>query len=710
MLSRLADVISRRPRRVLLLVVAVVIGSFAFGGPVLSLLTSGSADFEASDYEAVVARERIATATGASPEIGIIALVRPGGPADSTAGRAEVERIAGIIQADPGVAKVVTAFDGGDEAFISNDGESTYLVVSLKPQSGTEEGDTEERIHELLEDEETVQLGGPLTASREVNTQVGEDLAAAEKFAVPILLLLSIVFFRSFVAALLPFAVGLASIGITFLLLRIVNEFVSLSIFAVNLVTGLGIGLAFDYALFIVWRYREEIARSGPGPEALRRTLETAGRTVAFSALTVAAGLGALLAFPQRFLYSMGFGGIFVALASAAIALTLLPTLLAMLGTRVNSGAPKRWKLAAKRAARADQQGFWYRLAQGVMQRALLVAILVSALLLALALPFLRIEFAGADASSLPPDATARVVRDAIRAGFDQDRASPIYIAVDAPDSAGTEVEQFAAKLRELPSVAAVSPTLAVGNNTWRVDVFPEDVPLADSTKQLVEDIRAVPVSFAFFAGGEAANFQDQQTSFAARLPIAVAIAVLTTLFLLFLLTGSLVLPFKTVLINILSISAVLGFLVLVFQDGRFESVFDYVSDGALNSTQPILIGAIAFALSTDYAIFLLTRIKEAYDEGVGNTESVAIGLERTGRIVTAAAVLLAIAIGAFTTSEILLIKQLGLGVAFAVLLDATVVRAFLVPSLMKLLGAWNWWAPTPLRRLHDRIGLRESS
>ena len=710
MLQRLADLIDRRPRLTLAASLVVTALAFAIGGPIFGLLTSSGDDFQDPASENVEARQTLEEATGATPEVNVIALVEPGTSVRSGEGRARVEEVAETLAADPAVAQVASAFNTGNESFVSREGDSAYVVASFEPVDGKEEREAGERIVAAFEGDADVLLGGPTIANIEIDEQIGEDLARAEMVGIPILLLLSLLFFRGVVAALLPFAAALVSIGTTLFLLRLTHEFVAeLSVFSINLVTGLGIGLAIDYSLFMVWRYREELARHGPGREAIARTLATAGRTVAFSALTVAAAMAALFAFPQRFLYSMGFAGVFVALMSAVTAIVFLTALLAVLGPRVNALSPRFLRRSAEETARGEPRGAWYRLSHTVMRWAVPVAVVTTALLITLGVPFFGIKFTGADAGVLPPTASARQVQDTLRADFDQNRTSPIYVAAEAPSSSEAEVEAYAEELGDLPNVLAVVPPRLVGDDTWRIDAFAEDRALSDETQDLVARIRDVPAPFPTSVGGEAPAFYDQQASFRDNLPLALVIVCLTTAILLFLLTGSVVLPLKTLILNVLSLSATLGFLVWVFQQGHLEGLFDFESEGALNSTQPILIGAIAFALSTDYAVFLLTRIKETRDQGTPDTEAVAVGLERTGRIVTAAALMLAVAIGAFVTSEIMLIKQLGLGVAFAVLLDATIVRALLVPSLMKLLGERNWWAPAPLRRLHDRFGLRES-
>ena len=307
----------------------------------------------------------------------------------------------------------------------------------------------------------------------------------------------------------------------------------------------------------------------------------------------------------------------------------------------------------------------------------------------------------------LPTAHSARVVDDALRAEFPVNRSAPVLVAVRAPASAGPELAAYAERLRGVEGVAAVGAPARAGS-MWRIDVVAPGGRLDERVQEAVRDVRAVPAPYPVLVGGSTAEFLDQQAALAEGLPRALAWLTLTTLVILFLMTGSVVLPVKTLIMNLLTVSAAFGLLVLIFQDGRLEGLLAYTSQGALESSQPILLFAIAFGLSTDYGVFLLTRIKEARDGGLHNDEAVAVGLQRTGRIVTAAALLLVIAIGAFATSEIVFIKQLGVGTAAAVIIDATIVRALLVPSLMKLLGEWNWWAPRPLARLHARIGLRE--
>jgi uncharacterized membrane protein YdfJ with MMPL/SSD domain len=699
----------RHPRRLLIAAGVFVAVCGILGGPVAGKLSTAGSNFEDSSSQSVLARHLIENRSGVSPDIGLVALVKLGADVSSPTARAHVQRLATTITHDADVARVYDLYNVGGATFVSHDRRSTYLAVAFKPISDSEAETAAKRVKTSLSNDPAVTVGGAVLAGSEVGSQVGKDLGMAEGFAFPILFILLFLVFRSVVAALLPLLGGVVAILGTFLGLRIVNGFTPMSIFALNLTTGLGLGLAIDYSLFIVSRYREEIARLGPGREALVRTLSTAGRTACFSGLTVAAALASLLVYPQPFLYSMGVGGIFVALFSVLSALIVLPAMLMVLGPRVNALSPARFRRGIEQSAQPDAHGFWSRLAHAVMRRPILFAVGSAAVMIALGIPFLGIKFTGVDAGDLPKTASARQVNDALAADFPPNRTSPIYVAIEAPRSAAGEVAAYAQHVKGLPGAAAVQGPRPSGPGLWRIDVIPRDKALATSSQKLVDAVRNTKSSFPVLAGGDSAAFVDQGNSLSSSLPLGLAVLVVTTLILLFALTGSVVLPIKSLVMNLLTLSATFGLLVLIFQDGHLESVLRYTSQGALEMTQPILLAAVAFALSTDYGVFLLTRIKEARDAGASNTDAVANGLERTGRLVTSAALLFCVAVGAFSTSKIIFIKELGLGMALAVIIDATIVRGVLVPSLMRLLGDWNWWAPAPLRRLHDRFGLRES-
>jgi len=701
-LARLAD---RRARWIGLVAIAFFLLAGTLGGSVAKRLDPYGADDPAT--EAVKARQQLEDAGLRGPAV--IVLLRDA-PVARASTRGRVAALERELRRRADVASVSDYYTTHSNDFVSRDGSSTYLAVSLEPVDDKEYQEAGGHIADQLAGRPGVLVGGAAVAQEQVNKQVEEDLRKAEMLAFPLLFLLSFVFFRSLVASLLPVMIGLLAIVGTFLILRVASELGSISIFALNLTTGLGLGLAIDYSLFIVSRYREEIAKDGPGLAAMRRVLATAGRTVFFSSLTVSAALASLLVFPQRFLYSMGLGGSLVVLLTALISLTVLPAVLTLLGTRINSPSPRFLQRRAEADTRPDEQGFWYRLSRFVMRRPVPVATLSALLLIVLGLPFFQIKFNTVDPTVLPKSASARQAYDSISSEFPPYRETPIWVSVKGATPKATAA--LAARVRRTPGVAAVAPPQPLRGGVAAIRATSRNPFNSDPSKTTVERIRdiAAPPGATVLVGGATADFIDFQGSLARHLPIAFAIIVIATLVILFLMTGSVVLPIKSLIMNVLNLSAVFGLMVLIFQDGRLEGPLGYTSSGAIEQSMPILLFAVAFGLSTDYAVFLLSRIKEARDKGASDSECVAIGLERTGRIVTAAALLFAVAIGAFATSEIIFIKQNGVGTALAVLIDASIVRALLVPSLMELLGKWNWWAPAPLRRLHDRYGISETA
>ncbi len=684
MFNRVARIVTRFPRRVVVIAVLFTAVAGFFGGPVAGLLSATAGSFQDPASESSRAAASVSQASGTSAEGGLIAIV--------TGGPDQVARIVAEIAAVEGVASATAALT-------SNDHGSKLVSVQFRADASAQA--TASRVMNALAREPNVKLGGAVMANKQVGTQVQIDLAKAELLAFPILFLLSLWIFRGAVAALLPLMVGGITILGAFLGLRLVNSVTPMSVFAVNLITGMGLGLAIDYSLFMVSRYREELANGLSSTDAIRRALNTAGRTILFSSLTVAAALAALLVFPLEFLYSMGAGGIMVALIAATVALVVLPAVLVVLGPRVNALAPRRWQHTPEVGT-----GFWYRLPAFMMRRPVVVAAAAAALLVLLGLPFTGVKFTSIDASVLPTSSSARQVSDTLQRDFPTG-ANTSFFAFMPGDS--QQAQDLASKIQALPGVTAVRPRPA-GPQAWRLDVSTSGDALSDQAQNAVRTIRSTRSSDQLLVGGPTANLIDLQGSLRSHLPLGILIVASATILLLFLMTGSVILPIKAVLMNVLTLSAAFGVLVLIFQDGNLEWLFRFTSQGALESTQPVLLFAIVFGLSTDYGVFLLSRIKEAHDQGNTNTEAVIAGVGHTGRIVTAAAILFCVAVGAFATSQIVFIKELGVGIAAGVILDATVVRALLVPSLMALLGHWNWWAPAPLRRLHGWIGLREST
>jgi uncharacterized membrane protein YdfJ with MMPL/SSD domain len=704
MFARLAGFIDGHGRRVLIVSVlaAVVFGAFGFG------VSSHMSPYSANDpaTQSVQASNRYQAAAHRQIDAGVVALISSGN-VHTSAARHRVAQVAAELRNEPDVASVQTYYTTHNPAMVSRDGRQTYALAYFKPRSDEQLKNDAQVIENRFKTQADVKLGGDEIANAQVNTQVGHDLEHAELLAFPFIFLLSLLFFRSVTAAVLPPLLGGLAIVTTFFVLRIVTSFVDLSVFALNFVTGMGLGLAIDYSLFMVSRYREEAARTGFGKQALTATLLTAGRTILFSALTVAAAVASLAVFPQRFLYSMGIAGAIVVLLAAALALTVLPAILIVLGPRLNTLAPKRLARAAARESRTVTNGFWYRLAHFVMGHPARVAIAAATFLIAVGIPFSGIKFISVDATDIPATLSARQVSDTLNTDFPANQTSPIEVVVGAAANA-PETRTLAARLRALPGTTDVSPAEPAGPHLSLLSVTTRDAPLSNAAQSLVHRIRALHAPVYLGVAGVTASFVDLEHSLLVHLPYVLAIVIGATLLILFLMTGSVILPIKAVVMNALGLSAMFGILVWIFQDGHLENILSFKSLGALDATQPIFLFAVGFGLATDYGVFLLSRIKEARDAGAPNAEAVAIGLERTGRIVTAAAALFAVAIGAFATSGIVFIKELGIGAALTVLIDASIIRALLVPSLMRLLGDWNWWAPAPLARLYERWGMRE--
>jgi RND superfamily putative drug exporter len=643
MFRRLADLAYLRPRTILASAFALAVVSAAFGAATPRHLSSSDDDFQDKSAESFRTVQLLGRATGVVPGPSILVAVP----------RAQAPVAIARLRRDPAVARVRTLGSRRSRVIVGG-----YL------REGSSSGAAARRLKRALPGI----VGGPAVASEQVRAQSEHDLFRAELIAFPLLALLGIWIFRSVVAAVLPLAAGIMSIATTLALLRGANTFAPISVFALNLVTGAGLGLAIDYSLLLVSRYREELARVGPGREALRTTLETAGRTVAFSAVTVAAAFASLLVFPLGFLRSMAIGGIIVAPFAGLVALTVVPALFALLGARIDA-------LSIRRGPAAGEGG-WYRFAHAVMRRPLPIAVVTAAVLVALGLPFLGARFTAVTAAVLPQSASARQVQELVGG------SSPMHVLAPSPS--------VAAEVRTLPDVASVGAPRRIGTQ-WTFEVVPRGGDLSGATKDLVRRLRAIP---GVSVGGLTAWYLDTSRSLVRHLPLALTLLGLAVVALLYLVTRSVILPVKAVIMNALSLSAAFGILVWIFQDGRLEGLLRYRSEGALELTQPVLLFAIAFGLATDYGVFLLSRIREAHDDGLDNREAVALGLERTGRVVTAAALLFCVAVGAFATSSIVLVKQIGVGIAAAVAIDASLVRALLVPSLMALLGDWNWWRP----------------
>ena len=686
MLARLGQLSAARPRRTLIILLCFVAVAAVVGGPVAGKLESGDG-FRSESSESSRADRQFARATGEDTTPGVVLLVR--GPAKGLEQRALTA--ADTLQGLPGIADATALA-------IAQDGRSALVAGSLR--ANAEEEAVAEAAVTAFHNNVDVAVGGWAVSNLQLGETISQDLARAELFAFPLLLILSLLFFRGR-AAVLPVVVGVTTVLGTFLVLMGINQFYGLSVFALNLVIGLGLGLAIDYTLFLVTRFREELAGGAEPRAAVGTTMATAGRTVAFSAATVATALATLTVFPLGFAQSMGIAGASVAVVAAIATLAVSPALLAMWGREL---LPRNDERAAA------VQDRWYRLAHRVMRRPGVVAAATAAVMLAIALPALGAHWTPVDASVVPRDQSARVVSDAIQRDFAGTGSAPVSVAVTAPPSDAAAVRAYAEQLRGLDGVRSVAAPADLGRGTWRLTIAVPGDPAGERAQTVVEQIRDLNPPFEAAVSGPAAEFIDQQAAIGSRLLSALVLLVALTFGVLWLMTGSVTLPAKAIVMNVLTVAAALSPLVFIYQGGRFEDLLGYTSNGGVEPTDFLVTAAILFALSTDYGVFLLGRIKEARDSGETERESVAVGLARTGRVVTAAAILLAVAIGAFSTSSISFIQQIGIAAATGVLLDAFVVRTLLVPSLMALLGKWNWWSPTPLRRLHDRIGIAETA
>lgn len=737
MLTRLADLGIAVPKRVLALAGLLLVAAAVYGSSAAAHLSSGG--FTDPGAPSSRANALLASRFHTGDTNLVLEVTAPGG-ANSTPARQAGSAAVAALQRSPYASQIAsywTATPIERRALISRDGAAALVVARIAGDDSSAPLRAAAITDPLVgtHDGVTVRAGGLASAYHQVNLATTHDLKIAEAIAVPLTVIALVWVFGSLVAALLPLAVGLSSIIGTMAILRALAAITPVSVYALNMTTALGLALAIDYSLFVVSRYREEL-RGGSAPEAaVRRTMQTAGRTVLFSALTVGLSLAAMLVFPVYFLRSFAYAGIAVVALATVAALLLLPALLVLLGTRVDS---LDLRVAVRRALRRPrprvtpvEQGFWYRFATAVMRRALPVGLIVTAVLVALGLPFAHARFGYPDDRVLPTSAAAHQVGHDLRTRFAANATSTITVVVPDLASGADGIGAYAAALSRLDNVgvvassagtfaggrevaAASGPAMISGGAAYltvRTTVDPQSA----TAKQLLSAARALPAPWPVLFTGPTAENADSLAVLGRALPYALALIAIATLLILFLFTGSVVLPIKALVLNTLSLSATFGAMVWVFQEGHLGFLFnDLTVTGYLVPTMPLLMFCLAFGLSMDYEVFLLSRIREAWLESgrttADNTHAVALGLGRTGRIVTAAALLMAIVFAAMAGSSVSFMMLFGTGLTLAVLMDATIVRGILVPAFMRLAGRWNWWAPRPLARLHRRIGLSEQA
>jgi trehalose monomycolate/heme transporter len=634
------------------------------------------------------------------------------------------QAVAGYLAALPAreVTRSASYWTSGQPDLASADRHSTYAVLQLAGGSDQAREGTYKAIKADFPtvagtpgDGITAQVGGTTATEVAINSEVSANIARAESISFPVLLILLVIIFGSVMAAIAPLAIGGLAILGSFTVLRLLTLATTVSVYSVNITTIMGLGLGIDYGLFIVTRFREELRRQAllaPETEvverAVARTVATAGRTVLVSGVTVALALCGLMLFQPVFLRSMGYGGVATVAVDVIAALTVLPALLAVLGHRVNALAVRK-SVRADAVARPEKEGGWYRLAHAVMRRPVVFAGVIVVVLLALGAPFLRISWGGTDASALPASSTVRQVQGTLTSEFPANSTNPIEAVVTGVTSQA-QLTAYTAKVGAIPGVTGVQTTARHGTSA-RLDVGYTPRPDSPQARQIVTSVRALapPPHASVLVGGTTAMLVDELSSLGGTLPWMALLTAVATFVLLFLAFGSVVLPVKAIVMNILSLSATFGVIVWVFQWGHLSGLLGFTATGSIDPTMPILLLAIVFGLSMDYEVFLLSRIRERYDETGDNTAAVAAGLQRTGGLITSLALLLVIVVALFSASSITFLKLLGVGMIVALIVDATVVRILLVPATMRLLGRANWWAPGPLRRLYSRYGVSEA-
>ncbi len=721
MFTRLGETIVRRTRMVLFGSVVALVLTATLGVGVFGVLAGGGFDDPSS--ESSTAQRVLEEEFGAGTSNLVLLVTAISGDIDDPgtveAGLALTEELAAV----DGVEDVGSYWRfGSPPSLRSEDGTAALVFARTVGDEDAQEETTSWVVEEFAGERDgfTVEVGGVGAVYAGIGQTVEEDLALAEMIAIPLTLVLLVIVFRGVVAALLPLAVGVSAIFGAFFVLWAIAQFTDVSIFSINLVTALGLGLAIDYSLLIVSRFREELDAGRSVEEATVRTVETAGRTVAFSGLTVAVSLVALVAFPLYFLRSFAYAGVGVLLVAMVSSVVTLPALLRVLGPRVNA-----WSLKGGRG-RGSESAMWARAAELVLRRPAVVAVAVVGILVFVGAPFLRVTFGNSDERVLPANHPARVATENIQRQFasDESAAFPIVVTEEAP---GAVLDDYAARVSMVDGVARVtmvngtwvdgarvapadstSAQYAAESGTW-MSVIPEDHPMSTEAQAAVTEIRAIDTPLDAAVAGETAQLIDTKTAIFSVAPWAGAWIAGATFVLLFLMFGSFLVPLKAIILNSLSLTATFGAMVWIFQDGNFSGLLDFTATGLTDVSMPILMFAIAFGLSMDYEVFLLARMKEEYDRTGDNHAAIVAGLAKTGRIVTAAALVLSVTFFAFASGGITFMKLFGLGLGIAVLVDAFLVRATLVPALMQMAGSANWWAPAWARQIHDRFGIDES-
>ncbi|CAB4814209.1 unannotated protein [freshwater metagenome] len=694
MFEKLGHTLVRRKKSVFTIYLIGILLAGAIGSGVFSRLESGGySDPNSDSYKAYEYLQDVFKVEDPS----VVLVVEAPTAASDPSVFATVSKLETKIKAEAHVGKTLSFWStGGAPSLLSKDGKAGFLFVySDKSEWGTiqELGKSIQAKYDGKFENLKVYASGTGVFAHAINSKISKDLALAESISIPLTFILLAFVFGGLVASAMPLVVGVSAILGSFLIMYLLTLFTGVSIFALNLITGLGLGLGIDYSLLIVNRFREELHAGKSVEDSIVNTVATAGKTVFYSGLTVVLTLMSLVMFPQMFLKSFGYAGVTVVIMAVLGALVALPALLAMLGNKIDNVVVRKSAIAPK------EDGRWADTARFVMRKPISVVVLSLIILTVLAAPIKNIVFSQVDSQVLPANNSAAIAARVIIERFPGQEGNPIEIIVPKGAFMGTQINQYTTEISQLPGIIRIGDSQVAGDDV-RVTAIHAMGPRTPEAEKLINDLRAIRAPEGTLIGGVAADYADTQHGTAKTLPWALLWIAIGVMILLFVFTGSIILPIKAVLLNILSLAATLGAVTWIFIDGHLKwLVGDFTVTGSLDTGSVILIAVVTFGLSMDYEVFLLSRIKEEHEAGKSNIESVATGLQRSARIITAAAGLLAIVFASFMLSGVTSIKMLGFGVAFAILLDASLVRALLVPALMRLVGERNWWAPKSLKR-----------
>jgi RND superfamily putative drug exporter len=694
MFEKLGSLIVKRKRLIFSLFIVAIFSAGAIGTSVFGKLDSGGYNDPKSD--SAKAFEYLTDVFKVKDPAVVLVVETPNGVNDpavvATAAKLETS-----IKGEAGVGSTLSYWSaGGAPTLKSSDENSAFLFIYSEDVEWDNVQSLGKRIQEKYDgkfENLTVYASGTGVFAHAINTKIADDLKLSEAISIPLTFILLVFVFGGLVASAMPLLVGVSAILGSLLVIYLLTLFTGVSVFALNLVTGLGLGLGIDYSLLVVNRFREELHSGKSVDEAIKKTVATAGKTVFYSGLTVVITLAALMLFPLMFLKSFGYAGVTVVIMAVLGALVALPALLAILGKRIDKAVVRKGALKPK------EDGRWAQTARFVMRKPVSVVVLSLVILTVLAAPIKNIVFSQVDSRVLPASNPAAYAAQLITERFPGQEGNPIEVIIPGGANKIEQIKNYTQEIAKVDGVVRVGEPQILGNDV-RVIAVHDMGPRTPTAEALIKQIRLIPSPDQTLIGGVAADYADTQIGIAKTMPWALTWIAIGVLLLLFVFTGSLILPIKAVILNILSLAATMGVITWIFVDGNLKwLVGDFTTTGSVDTGSIILVAVVAFGLSMDYELFLLSRIKEEHDAGRSNIESVATGLQRSARIITAAAGLLAIVFASFVLSGVTSIKMLGFGVAFAIILDATLVRALLVPALMRLFGERNWWAPKSLKR-----------